>query len=297
MNKPRGPIFQDSDFRELLLEVSSEGRGVSAGKISPEFVEKDYWVTKTLATLVSSGLEVWFKGGTALAKGFVAVRRFSEDLDLMILGSEGCPLPTVESWTGQGKAAIQSRLIFFEALMAHLKRHGLAVEFAEQQDDSMRSANIQCFYPGVLKDRLSAPFKPFILLEIGNARVAPFVTRTISSFVHDFLETKKILKDYDDDRPEVRCTHPFVTLIEKLDAIARHYHRSGVDFRPEKFIRHYDDAAAVIAHLASPDVMKTIGMPTCATLVTEMLAKKDIRQIPLATDKAFAFNLIAMVSF
>jgi hypothetical protein len=146
MKKPRDPVFQDPDFRELLLEVSSEGRGPSAGKISPEFVEKDYWVTKTLATLVFSGLEVWFKGGTALAKGFGAVQRFSEDLDLMILGSERCPLPTVESWTGQGKSAVQSRLNFFEALIAHLKRHDLAVEFADQQDASMRSANIQCFF-------------------------------------------------------------------------------------------------------------------------------------------------------
>jgi hypothetical protein len=108
--------------------------------------------------------------------------------------------------------------------------------------------------------------------------------------VHDFLASKTILKHYDDERPELRCTHPLVTLIEKLDAISRHYHRSGNDFRPEKFIRHYDDAAAVIAFLEAPDTKKNISLPTCTTLVTKMLATKDIRHIPRAMDEAFALS-------
>lgn len=294
MKSTRDAIHKDPDFRDLLLDVSA----ASGGKISPEFVEKDYWVTRTLATLVGSGLDVWFKGGTALAKGFGAVRRFSEDLDLKILGTPACPLPSVESWTSQGKKATADRTRFFQALKEHLAASGLSPEFSGVQDEAMRAANIECTYLGAFKDRLSHPFKPFILLEVGSARVTPFVSRRISSFVHDFLERGGLLDGYDDPRPIVRCIHPLVTLIEKLDAIGRYYHRDVDDFQPERFVRHYDDAAAVAAYLSTPDGRTLPLTPNVESgegqapkaLAMEMLASKDIRTIPSTLDDAFSLQ-------
>lgn len=51
------------------------------------YVEKDYWVTFALFTLFQSELadEIIFKGGTALAKCFKTIERFSEDIDLVVL--------------------------------------------------------------------------------------------------------------------------------------------------------------------------------------------------------------------
>ena len=40
-------------------------------------IEKDYWVTHTLWALSVSGLDVWFKGGTSLSKGFGLIERRS----------------------------------------------------------------------------------------------------------------------------------------------------------------------------------------------------------------------------
>ncbi len=57
-------IHEDPEFRDLLTMV-----GDSVG-IDRTMVEKDYWVTHTLWGLAGSALEVWFKGGTSLAKGF-----------------------------------------------------------------------------------------------------------------------------------------------------------------------------------------------------------------------------------
>ena len=67
---------EDSEFEALLRIVAGE-RGVAEA-----LVEKDYWVTHTLWALSESTLDVGFKGGTSLSKGFGLITRFSEDLDL-----------------------------------------------------------------------------------------------------------------------------------------------------------------------------------------------------------------------
>ena len=55
------------------------------------FVEKDYWVTFLLSRLSKSvhSDKIVFKGGTSLSKVFKLIARFSEDVDLAILKSEG----------------------------------------------------------------------------------------------------------------------------------------------------------------------------------------------------------------
>ena len=53
----------------------------------PVIVEKDFWVTWTLARLFeepSYRPALVFKGGTSLSKVFGVINRFSEDIDLSI---------------------------------------------------------------------------------------------------------------------------------------------------------------------------------------------------------------------
>ena len=59
--------------------------------IPSEFVEKDYWVTYALFTIFNNeiGKDTVFKGGTALSKCYHMIERFSEDIDLVVLRSEG----------------------------------------------------------------------------------------------------------------------------------------------------------------------------------------------------------------
>lgn len=55
------------------------------------FVEKDYWVTYALYTIFNDkiGSDTVFKGGTALSKCYNIIKRFSEDIDLVVLRREG----------------------------------------------------------------------------------------------------------------------------------------------------------------------------------------------------------------
>ncbi len=63
-------------FRDLIEQVSAKnGR-------TPMVVEKDYYVTLILRLLSEQLDNCVFKGGTSLSKGFRAIDRFSEDIDI-----------------------------------------------------------------------------------------------------------------------------------------------------------------------------------------------------------------------
>lgn len=55
------------------------------------YVEKDYWVTFVLKTIFADpiGKETVFKGGTSLLKCYSYLKRFSEDVDLVVMRQEG----------------------------------------------------------------------------------------------------------------------------------------------------------------------------------------------------------------
>ncbi len=74
--------------------------------------------------------------------------------------------------------------------------------------------------------------RPFVLLELGMAKVTPSVDRDLTSWVRDWLEREGHLSSFADNRPRgVRCLHPLVTLFEKLDLIAYKFARDP--FEPD----------------------------------------------------------------
>ena len=65
-------------FKQLILLVA-EDTGIEEG-----IIEKDYYVTMFLKSLVSKYPEIIFKGGTSLSKCYKLINRFSEDIDLSL---------------------------------------------------------------------------------------------------------------------------------------------------------------------------------------------------------------------
>ena len=109
----------------------------------------------------------------------------------------------------------------------------------------------------------------------------PFVERPVSSWVHDHLQGQGIVEEFDGNRPTaLRCIHPLVTLLEKLDAIARRF-QAGAD--PAQYVRHFEDAAHIIQ--AETDLPRLED--TAARLIGEMYTQRQVRQVPVATDPAF----------
>jgi hypothetical protein len=111
-------VHDEPGFASLLTQVADQIR------IAPALVEKDYWITHALWALHETGLDLWFKGGTSLSKGFGLIERFSEDLDLMVERGRVTALPDVSSWSSLNKGPVAQRQAYDRALGGRRDREG-----------------------------------------------------------------------------------------------------------------------------------------------------------------------------
>jgi hypothetical protein len=271
-------IHEDPEFDELIRIVADK-RNIAVG-----LVEKDYWVTHVLWSLHELGLQVWFKGGTSLSKGFGLIERFSEDLDLKLAPGRINELPAISNWKSEGAKAIAERHLFFERLVVVLTVHGMKGAL-DAVDETWRSGNVKLTYPARHLGDLGKVMRPFVLLEIGNARVTPSIALAMSSFIHDHLISIQQFGNFTDNRPtKIECVHPLVTLLEKLDAIHRRFPNKKTD--GAAFVRHFEDAARVIAKVDElPDLP---DFEDVNELAREMFAQKQLKQLPRVDDASFS---------
>ena len=271
---------QDSEFESLIMIVASNtGLGEAV-------IEKDYWVTHTLWALHQLSLEIWFKGGTSLSKGFGLISRFSEDVDLRIDPGLNASLDNITNWRSSNKGIVKLRRHYFDTLERILEVPDVTIEIAQPRiDDQARAEMYLVHYPGVFLQKLPPNMRPYIQLEVGYARVEPNIERSLSSYIHDRLIKTGQIDEYQANNPEtVRCLHPVVTLIEKIDAIIGRYNREQFD--PVSFIRHYEDAAHIIlARNTIPALEMSVH-----DLVMDMFHEKQIRKVPTSQEAAFLLD-------
>ena len=273
-------VHEDPQFGDLLRVVADRRH------LALALVEKDYWVTHVLWALLEQGFDVWFKGGTSLSKGFGLIERFSEDLDLKIEPGRQEKMPRVGSWKSEGPKATSERRASFEWLATNMQVPDATVRLDAERSEAQawRTADLQVFYPALHSATLPSGMKPYVLLEVGSARVVPFVARDLTSFVHDHLTEMGLASDYDDNRPHtVRCVHPLVTLLEKLDALGRRAPRADVE--AATYVRHYEDAARIVrAFGALPPLPEHRNV---RALAEEMTAQHQLARVPVADDPAY----------
>ena len=77
--------------------------------------------------------------------------------------------------------------------------------------------------------------------------------------------------------------HPTVTLLEKLDALARRVPNADRD--PATFVRHYEDAERIITKLGTLPALEGYGGPR--ELAEEMVREKQIKPVPRVDHAAF----------
>lgn len=269
-------VHDESGFASLLTQVADQTG------IAPALVEKDYWITHALWALHETGLDLWLKGGTSLSKGFGIIERFSEDLDLMVERGRVGALPDVSSWTSLNTGPVAERQAFYHALTEAIALPAVPAERdLTREDKYARGADYLGRYPGVLAANLPGAMSPSVRYEVGRARVVPFFERPVTSFVHQHLDRIGMIGEFIDNRPvAVRCVHPLVTLLEKLDALSRRYGRDTIE--ADGFVRHYEDAARIVRALAS---LPPSEIPARA-LADDMVAKNDVAALPSADDQS-----------
>ena len=82
------PLRTRLDELDVYVSRVAKATGIPAAHL-----EKDFWVTEVLRgasnASESTGCSVVFKGGTSLSKAHRMIRRFSEDVDLVVVLPEG----------------------------------------------------------------------------------------------------------------------------------------------------------------------------------------------------------------
>lgn len=269
-------LHEHEKFIDVLNVVSQ------SKKVSPNFVEKDYWIMHTLWGLQEQGFDFYLKGGTSLSKGHRAINRFSEDLDVMIVPPVGMSVKVGKNHNK--KHHRQSRKDYFDWLLKQILIDGIVeVEFDPflRPDGKYRNADILLKY-STLSEASSSKLKEGILLEVGFDQVEPFTRKDISSWAYDFAKESG-LKLHDNRAFEIRCYNPEYTFVEKLSAISkkfRQYQESG--FRDRNFMRHYYD---IYMLLKRADVQNFIGTKEYLEHKQKKFGAKD--EMDLTKNEAF----------
>ena len=69
-------LHDDKELFKQIILLTSENTGIDSG-----IIEKDYYVTMFLKSLVKKQPQIIFKGGTSLSKCHKLIKRFSEDIE------------------------------------------------------------------------------------------------------------------------------------------------------------------------------------------------------------------------
>ncbi len=174
--------------------------------VQPLAVEKDYWVCEVLRAIVAAhGEQIVFKGGTSLEKLRI-IQRFSEDLDLLVLGD----FPNKRA----AKRAMEA--------MLSTAASATGGEYRDRESRGDLGTIEQWAYLDLPLDHtdqsggLADPKS--VLIELGQpGGPNPPLHRTVESLLARELAATDIAGQWDDLQAfEVTILHPGRTLIEKL---------------------------------------------------------------------------------
>jgi hypothetical protein len=182
--------------RKDVFEAAAERLGTTA-----QSIEKDLWVCRVIDALfkgLSSRPELYFKGGTSLSKGYGLIKRFSEDIDIVVsragLSIKSADDPLAEGMTSKKrKAAVEvTKQKCSDHVLGRMKsdlEELLQGCVFESDDDDPEKSTLRVKYPSLLKP--DGYLKPWVKIECG-ARGArdPEAKKSIAPYLQHELGTK-----------------------------------------------------------------------------------------------------------
>jgi len=246
-------------------------------QIKPVMVEKDFWVSWTLAVLFAHpefGRQLVFKGGTSLSKVFDVIKRFSEDIDLSVSPAFlGISEESVEEADSRSKRTQRMKELE-EACIARVrdrflpeleriarevlgKRPGGTAWMEFQVDANTHSPVVLFHYPSNEPSGFDYLGR-FVKMEFGSLTdQRPVGTHAVQPWVAEVFP-----KLFGDLRCELVALELERTFWEKATILHAEHHRDPVQAMRDRFSRHYSDMAA-LARRAIAD---------------RALAREDLRQ-------------------
>jgi hypothetical protein len=244
-----------TDRRDVFLEAASLW-----GNMTPEVIEKDFWVCWTLKHIFDLGpspANLVFKGGTSLSKVYGVIERFSEDIDLSLsredLGFAGDQDPYRAPSRKKQQALIEALVSrCTEAIAQELLptlRGRIETVLGESQTasapwhleiDPHDPQTINFSYPAGILLRRDAPpryLRPHVRLELGaRSDHWPAEERTVSPYASEVLPQL-----FDHPECPVRVLSAERTFWEKATILHAEYHRPAESPSAKRQTRHYYD--------------------------------------------------------
>ena len=249
-------IKRPPDEQRLYFEQAQSRLG-----LPPASIEKDFWVCWTLWKLFNLpeyGKSLVFKGGTSLSKGWDLIKRFSEDIDVVVnrdsLGFGGGKSPDKAPSGKQRKARlkelkktchehIHSKLrpaieqCFMETIPADLK---WSLDIAPPDEDA-DGQTLLFQYPGNLTG-ISTYLRPQVKIELGaRSDVWPTEQPLIQPYL---VEAFPLI--FEIDKFTVQAVAPERTFWEKAMLLHEETYRPADKPRKAPLARHYYDLWCLI---------------------------------------------------
>jgi len=228
----------------------------------PTYVEKDFWVCLALDHLYNrlpdGHPSLLFKGGTSLSKAFGLIRRFSEDIDLVVdrdkLGFEGDRDPTLP-----GHLSNKNRKALFEELQAACSGYiiGDLSDALEKliagmvdgcrvipDEDDADKQTLLIEYPTLYPSPEVAYLLPRVKIEAGaRSALVPNKACAITPYIADELPDWSLRVE------KITAITPERTYWEKLLILhgAHCGYRDGKPRDRDRVSRHYYDVAMITA--------------------------------------------------
>lgn len=230
----------------------------------PRHVEKDFWVCLVLETLFNrmpvGHPRLLFKGGTSLSKAFGLIKRFSEDIDVVVfrdgLGFEGKRDPTIATNLSNKK-----RTALFKELgvmCGKYVREGLRTTLTERIEDLATGCRVVPAQGDIEGHTLFVEFPtlypssevtyvaPRVKIEAGaRSALVPCSDCTVSPYIADELP------DWSFESNSIRVIAPQRTYWEKLlilhGAYCGYRDTGRLPANKDRISRHYYDVALITA--------------------------------------------------
>jgi hypothetical protein len=237
--------------RRLYIEQAATRRSVS-----PVILEKDFWVCWLLGILFESEFagSLVFKGETSLSKVFGVIERFSEDIDLSLspeflkLPAAGTSRNQANKWMARAEAAcgaaVQNQIApAMEAAVVGVLGKSERARFEFLTDAGTNSPVLLFHYPTSQQAGFDY-LKRTVKLEFGSlSDQQPVGRHPIRPWVAEALP-----EAFPDWRCEVVALEVERSFWEKATILHTEYHRPTDKPTPNRFSRHYADAAALARH-------------------------------------------------
>ncbi len=201
--------------------------------IRPEFIEKDYWITRALQRMSQNvnAEKVVFKGGTSLSKAYRLTNRFSEDIDIAVIDAD--------SFSGDQLKTFIKRLA--KDMSADLNE--LVVPNVTSKGSRFYKAIYQ--YPNLVGLTSSAVKTGQILIEVNTyANPYPYINKEMSSFLTEYLITIgriDLIEQYKLKPFSVNVLDKRRTIVEKLVSLFRFSFEADTIKSLSSKIRHFYD--------------------------------------------------------